>query len=44
VVKRMHRITYATRPEAALVQPAIDLAARYGTIAASFPAQELMSS
>jgi NitT/TauT family transport system substrate-binding protein len=44
VVKEMHRITYATRPEAALIQPAIDLAARYGAIAASFPAQELMFS
>jgi NitT/TauT family transport system substrate-binding protein len=44
VVKEMHRITYATRPEAVLVQPAIDLAARYGAIPASFPAQELMYS
>jgi NitT/TauT family transport system substrate-binding protein len=44
VVREMHRITYATRPEAALIQPAIDLAARYGAIAASFPAQELMFS
>jgi NitT/TauT family transport system substrate-binding protein len=42
VVKAMHRITYATHPEAALIQPAIDLAARYGAIPASFPAQELM--
>jgi NitT/TauT family transport system substrate-binding protein len=44
VVKSMHRITYATRPEAGLIQPAIDLSARYGVIAASFPAQELMYS
>jgi NitT/TauT family transport system substrate-binding protein len=44
VVKAMHRITYATHPEAALIQPAIDLAARYGAIPASFPAQELMFS
>jgi NitT/TauT family transport system substrate-binding protein len=44
IVKSMHRITYATRPEAALIQPAIDLSARYGVIAASFPAQELMYS
>jgi NitT/TauT family transport system substrate-binding protein len=44
VVKSMHRITYATRPEAALIQPAIDLSARYGVIAASFPAQELLYS
>lgn len=43
-VRSMHRIAYATRPEAALVQPAIDLAARYGAIPASFPAQELMYS
>jgi NitT/TauT family transport system substrate-binding protein len=42
VVKSMHRITYATRPEAALIQPAIDLSARYGVIAAPFPAQELL--
>lgn len=41
-VKSMHRIAYATRPDAALLQPAIDLAARYGTIPASFPAQELL--
>jgi NitT/TauT family transport system substrate-binding protein len=41
-VKSMHRIAYATRPEAALIQPAIDLAARYGAITASFPAQEIM--
>ena len=44
VVKSMHRITYAVRPEAALIQPAIDLAARYGAIAAPFPAQELLYS
>jgi NitT/TauT family transport system substrate-binding protein len=43
-VKSMHRIAYATRPEAALVQPAIDLAARYGAIAAAFPAQEIIYS
>jgi NitT/TauT family transport system substrate-binding protein len=43
-VKTMHRITYATRPEAALLQPAIDLAARYGTIPGAFPAQELLYS
>jgi NitT/TauT family transport system substrate-binding protein len=43
-VKSMHRIAYATRPEAALVQPAIDLAARYGAIPAAFPAQEIIYS
>jgi NitT/TauT family transport system substrate-binding protein len=41
-VRSMHRIVYATRPEASLVQPVIDLAARYGAINASFPAQELL--
>jgi NitT/TauT family transport system substrate-binding protein len=43
-VKSMHRIAYATHPEAALVQPAIDLAARYGAIPAAFPAQEIIYS
>jgi ABC-type nitrate/sulfonate/bicarbonate transport system substrate-binding protein len=43
-VRGMHRITYGTRPEAAQIQPVIDLAARYGAIAAPFPAQELMYS
>jgi len=42
LLKNMHRITYGTRPEATQIQPVIDLAARYGVIAASFPAQELM--
>lgn len=44
VLKNMYRIAYATQPEAALVQPVIDLAARYGAIDASFPAQRLMYS
>jgi len=44
IMRNMHRITYGTQPEAALIQPVIDLAARYGAIAASFPAQELMYS
>jgi NitT/TauT family transport system substrate-binding protein len=42
LLKNMHRITYGTRPEAAQIQPVIDLSARYGAIAAPFPAQELM--
>jgi NitT/TauT family transport system substrate-binding protein len=42
LLKNMHRIAYGTRPEAAQIQPVIDLAARYGTIAASFPAQAIM--
>jgi NitT/TauT family transport system substrate-binding protein len=44
MLQSMHRITYGTRPEAAQIQPVIDLAARYGAIAAPFPAQELMYS
>lgn len=44
MVTHMYRITYGTQPEAAQVQPVIDLAARYGAIAASFPAQELLYS
>lgn len=44
LLKSMHRITYGTRPEAAQIQPVIDLSARYGAISASFPAQELMYS
>ena len=42
LLSHMHRITYGTRPEAAQIQPAIDLAARYGAIDASFPAQQLL--
>ena len=42
LLRNMHRITYGTRPEAAQIQPVIDLSARYGAIPASFPAQELM--
>jgi NitT/TauT family transport system substrate-binding protein len=44
LLKNMHRIAYGTRPEAAQLQPVIDLAARYGAIAATFPAQELLYS
>ena len=42
VVKAMHRITYATSVEPALVQPSIDLAAKYSAIKATFPAQDLI--
>jgi NitT/TauT family transport system substrate-binding protein len=41
-LKNIRRITYGTRAEAAEVQPVIDLAARYGALAATFPAQELL--
>lgn len=44
LLKNMHRIAYGTRPEAAQLQPVIDLAARYGAIAAPFPAQALLYS
>ncbi len=44
LLKKMHRITYGTRPEAAEIQPVIELSVRYGAIAASFPAQELIYS
>jgi ABC-type nitrate/sulfonate/bicarbonate transport system substrate-binding protein len=42
LLKKMHRVTYGTRPEAAQLQPIIDLSARYGVIPGSFPAQELL--
>jgi NitT/TauT family transport system substrate-binding protein len=38
------RPTYSTTATAAMFQPLIDLAARYGLIKASFPASELVSS
>lgn len=44
LLKKMHRITYGTRPEAAEIQPVIELSVRYGAIASSFPAQELIYS
>lgn len=44
LLKNMHRIAYGTRPEAAQIQPVIDLAARYGAIAAPFAAQTIMYS
>jgi NitT/TauT family transport system substrate-binding protein len=44
LLKNMHRIAYGTRPEAAQIQPVIDLAAKYGAIAASFPAKALIYS
>jgi NitT/TauT family transport system substrate-binding protein len=44
LLKSMHRIAYGTRADAAEIQPVIDLSARYGALAATFPAQELMLS
>ena len=41
-LKNMRRITYGTHADAAEIQPVIDLWAKYGTLATSFPAQELM--
>jgi NitT/TauT family transport system substrate-binding protein len=41
-VKATYRTVYATQLVAAEIQPVIDLAARYGAIPASFPAQEIM--
>ncbi len=42
IFKTIHRITYGTRPEVAQIQPVIDLSAKYGAIASSFPAQDFM--
>jgi NitT/TauT family transport system substrate-binding protein len=42
--KTIHRITYGTRPEAAQIQPVVELSARYGVISGTFPAQELLYS
>lgn len=41
VIRRMHRITSATRLDVALIQPLIDAAARYQLIPQTFPAQDL---
>lgn len=41
-VKATYRTVYATQLVAAEIQPVIDLAARYGAIPASFPAQEII--
>ena len=39
----MPRVTYGERPTAALVQPVIDAAAKYGQLSAPFPAAELFA-
>jgi ABC-type nitrate/sulfonate/bicarbonate transport system substrate-binding protein len=44
LLKNMRRITYGTRANAVEIQPVIDLSARYGALAATFPAQELLLS
>jgi NitT/TauT family transport system substrate-binding protein len=44
ILKNMRRVPYATRAEAAEIQPVIDLSARYGALPAPFPARELMYS
>lgn len=43
-VQRMPRSVQGTALNAALIQPAIDAAAKYGTLKASFPARELFDS
>jgi hypothetical protein len=40
----MHRATYPETLDAAMFQPVIDNAAKYGAIAAPFPASELFVS
>ena len=42
VLAKMNRATYASRLVAAELQPAIDVAARYGAIAQSIPAEKLL--
>jgi NitT/TauT family transport system substrate-binding protein len=42
VLAKMNRATYATRLVAAEMQPAIDVAARYGAIAQSIPAEKML--
>jgi NitT/TauT family transport system substrate-binding protein len=42
VLSKMNRATYATRLVAAEMQPAIDVAARYGAIAQSIPAEKML--
>jgi hypothetical protein len=37
------RVTYGTELSAALIQPNIDLAAKYGALPATFDAQELIA-
>jgi NitT/TauT family transport system substrate-binding protein len=38
------RVTYASTVSAALLQPSIDVAAKYGVIKASFPARDFISN
>jgi ABC-type nitrate/sulfonate/bicarbonate transport system substrate-binding protein len=42
VLAKMNRATYATRLVAAEIQPAIDVAARYGAIPQSIPAERML--
>jgi len=42
VIQRMHRGTFAERFDPSYVQPVIDAAAKYGVIAASFPAAAII--
>jgi len=42
VLAKMNRATYATRLVAAELQPAIDIAARYGAIAQSLPVEKML--
>jgi NitT/TauT family transport system substrate-binding protein len=42
-IRKMSRAPAAATSDAALIQPVIDVAARYGYIARSFPASELMA-
>jgi NitT/TauT family transport system substrate-binding protein len=42
-IEALPRPTYQTHVDAALLQPAIDTAAKYGVIASAFPAKELIS-
>ncbi len=44
LLKKMHRTAYGTRPEAAEIQPVIELCVRYGAIPSPFAAQELIYS
>lgn len=45
ILKLMGRAEYsADKPDAAMIQPVIDAAAKYGTLAGSFPASELISA
>jgi NitT/TauT family transport system substrate-binding protein len=43
-IRAITRVTYGTTLNPALVQPSIDLCARYGQIKKRFPAQELISA